>query len=140
MLPNKAKYISGCFQVYGHHKIEWKEDWFECEYVLNYIKVQNWTSRHMSQIMEYWWAILPNWVLPNRHHQIMNSMSPGLQCELLNSTSYCGLPECSLDWPEWTPFQVAHCQGWFRTLSVLFGHNNNNNNHLQFNAYTHQFS
>ncbi len=65
-----------------HDKLEWKEDRFECEYALNRITVQNWTSRHMSQTMEHWWAILPSWVVPNPCHQIANSMSPGLQCQL----------------------------------------------------------
>ncbi len=49
---------------------------------LNHITVQNWTSRSMSQTMEYWWAILPSWVVPNPCRQIATSMPPGLQCQL----------------------------------------------------------
>jgi hypothetical protein len=79
--PNKVKYFPGCLQVCPHHKLEWKEDWFQCENALNHITVQNWTSTHMSQTMEYWWAILPSWVVPNPCCQIANSMSPGLQCQ-----------------------------------------------------------
>ncbi len=73
--PNKMKYFSGCFQVYGHDKIEWKEDWFECEYALNHITVQNWTAKHMSQTMEYWWVILPNWVVPNQSYLLTYNLA-----------------------------------------------------------------
>jgi len=129
MSPNKRKYFPGCLQVSQHHKIEWKQDWFECEYAPNHIRLQILTSRHMSQTMEYWWAILPSWVVPTPCHQ-------GYSANFVNSTSYCGLPDCSPNCPKWTSLQVAHCLGWFCSLSVNFGHNNNNNsnNNLQFSV------
>jgi hypothetical protein len=129
MSPNKVKYFPGCVQVCRHHKIEWKEDWFECEYALNHITLQNWTSRHMSQTMENWWAILPSWVVPNPcFAKLPTPCHQGYSANFVNSTSYCGLPECSPNCPKWRSLQVAHCLGWFCTLLVIFGHNNN----LQF--------
>jgi hypothetical protein len=52
------------------------------------------------------------------------SMSPnlchqGYSTNFVNSTSYCGLPECSPNCPKWTSLQVAKCVGWFCSLSVF---------------------
>jgi len=62
-------------------------------------------------------------------------MSPVFQCQLINSTSNCALPECSPNCLEKRVTVLVYYSsylGWFRTLSVIFGHNNNNNN-VQFN-------
>jgi hypothetical protein len=63
-------------------------------------------------------------------------MSPGLQRQPINSTSNCALPEC---FPNCSKKKVTvlvyypSYLGWFRTLLAIFGHNNNNNNIVQFN-------
>jgi hypothetical protein len=55
--------------------------------------------------------------LPTPCHQ-------GYSANFVNSTSYFGLPECSPNCLKGTSLQVAHCLGWFCTLSVIFGDNN----------------
>jgi len=50
--------------------------------------------------------------LPTPCHQ-------GYSANFVNSTSYCGLPECSPNCPKWTSLQLAHYLGWFCTLSVI---------------------
>jgi len=118
-VANKAKYLPGCLQVCQHHKIEWKEDWFEGEYALNHITVQNWTSRYMSLTMEYWWAILPSWVVPNPCRQIANSVSPGLQCQLCQFHFILWTAWVLSKLPKMNIFTGSHCLGWFCTLSVI---------------------
>ncbi len=126
MSPNKAKYFPGCLQVCWHDQIEWKEDWFECEYALNHITVQIWTSRHM----EYWWAILPIWVVPDPCRQIANSMSPGLQCQL-----------CQFHFILWTAWVLSKLPkiniftGCPLTRLVLHLSTNNNNNNFPTQHY-----
>ncbi len=84
---------------------------------------------NMSQTMENWWAILPSWVVLNPcFAKLPTPCHQGYSANFVNSTSYCGLPECSPNCPKWRSLQVAHCLGWFCTLLVIFGHNNN----LQF--------
>jgi hypothetical protein len=105
----------------SHHSIEWKEDWFQCEYALNHITVQNWTSRHMSQTIQYWWAILPSWVVPNPCCQIANSLSPGLQCQL-----------CQFHFILWTAWVLSKLPKMNictlpRLVLHLISYNNNNN-------------
>jgi hypothetical protein len=98
----------------------------------------------------WWWAILPSWVLcfakllsPHRLHQFAKSASPNCQlhvtrvtCQLINSTSNCALSECSPNCSEKRVIVLVYYPsylGWFRTLSVIYGHNNNNNNNnVQF--------
>ncbi len=48
------------------------------------------------------------------------------------------MPECSPNCPIWTSLQVAECVGWFCSLSVIFGHNNNNK--LQFSIIQKKWS
>jgi hypothetical protein len=63
-------------------------------------------------------------------------MSPGLQCQLINSTSNGALPQWSPKCSEKTVTGLVYYPsylGCFCTLSVIFGHNNNNNNNnVQF--------
>jgi hypothetical protein len=63
-------------------------------------------------------------------------MSRGLQCQLINSTSNCALPECFPNCSEKKVTVLVYYPSYlacFRTLSVIFGHNNkNNNNSVQF--------
>jgi hypothetical protein len=129
----------GCLPLSLHHKIEWKKNWFGCEnFVLSDTIVQNWTSRSMSQtrwnigggpFCQVAFCALPScWVhidftsLPNPHHQIANSMSPGLQCQFINSTSNCALLECCANCSEKRVTVLVYYPsypGWFRTLSII---------------------
>jgi hypothetical protein len=136
MSPNKRKYFPRCLQVCLHHKLEWKEHWFEWEYALNHITLQNWTSRHMSQLWNIGGLFCQVELCQIHVAKLPTPCHQGYSANFVNSTSYCGLPDCSPNCTKWTSLQVAHCLGWFCSLSVNFGHNNNNNsnNNLQFSV------
>ncbi len=59
----------------------------------------------------------------------------GYSANFVNSTSYCGLPECSPNCPKSTSLQVAHCLPRL-VLHLISYNNNNNNNNFPTQNYT----